>query len=422
VTPPARRTTVRSLLPRRLVAAFTAAVVVAAVVAPSGAGAAGPRPAADRAGAAQAAVPPPAAPIGPAGGLVLTPFLSGLSQPVLATHAGDGSGRLFIVEKVGRIKVRSGGRIYVFLDIRDHVSQGSEQGLLGLAFHPNYESNRKFYINYTNTSGDTVIREVRRTSSPLRASLVGSRVVMRVNQPFANHNGGHLAFQAGLLYIGLGDGGGSGDPGNRAQNLNTLLGKMLRINVDTRTGGRAYGIPSSNPYVGRAGLDEIWSRGLRNPWRFSFDRANGNLWIGDVGQGRYEEIDRSVRPSGLQAGRGVNYGWRIMEGRHCFIPSPCTKAGKVSPIVEYAHSVVGDDNCSVTGGYVYRGPVAGLVGQYFFGDFCSGRIWTIPASATNPADPVERRNTSLNISSFGEGETGRLFVVSLGGSIYTVGE
>jgi hypothetical protein len=274
-------------------------------------------------------------------------------------------------------------------------------------------------VNYTNNSGDTVIRQFHRHSTnPMRATIAGNRGILAVGQPFANHNGGHLAFFEGLLYVGLGDGGGSGDPGNRAQNVNTLLGKMLRIDVNGTSAGRNYRIPSTNPYVGRAGRDEIWSRGLRNPWRWSFDRATGHLWIADVGQGRYEEVNRSLNPTRGAPGRALNYGWRVMEGWHCFIPSSgCSTSGKVRPLAEYTHA---GGNCSVTGGYVYRGPETALRNYYFFGDFCSGRIWTLPAGARSPARESLVRDTSLSISSFGEDERGQLFVIDHGGTIYRI--
>ena len=242
--------------------------------------------------------------------------VTGLSHPVLVTHAGDGSGRLFVVEQTGRIRIIDGGTLLPtpFLDLRSSVLYGGERGLLGLAFHPSYETNGKFYVDFITKSGDTAINEYRVSSDPNVANRASGRRILTIDQPYANHNGGHLAFGPnGYLFIGIGDGGSGGDPGNRAQSVNSLLGKILRIDVNGTTGSRPYRIPSSNPYVGRAGFDEIYSRGLRNPWRFSFDRATADLWIGDVGQGRYEEIDRSTTSSGR--GRGANYGWKVMEGR-----------------------------------------------------------------------------------------------------------
>jgi len=217
----------------------------------------------------------------------------------------------------------------------------------------------------------------------------------------------------------MGDGGGT--PGNRAQDLNTLLGKMLRIDVNGTNGSVPYRIPSTNPYVGRAGLDQIWARGFRNPWRFSFDRRWNWLWIADVGQDRYEEVNRITQETDA-GGRGQNYGWQILEGRHCFSPpTGCSSAGTKLPLIEYAHSVTGDDNCSVTGGYVSRGAASpALYGAYLFGDICSGRIWGVWVSAASPATPRELLNTSLAISSFGEDDDGNLYVVDYGGTVYRI--
>ena len=302
---------------------------------------------------------------------------TGLSSPVLVTHAGDGSGRLFVVEKTGRIRIIQDGTLLPtpFLDISALVLSSGERGLLGLAFHPSYETNGKFYVNFITKSGLTAINEYRVTSDPNIANRWSGRRIMTIGQPYSNHNGGHIAFgPGGYLFIGMGDGGSAGDPGNRAQSIYSLLGKMLRIDVNGKSGSRQYRIPASNPYVGRAGLDEIYSRGLRNPWRWSFDRVTADLWIGDVGQNRYEEIDRSTSTSGR--GRGVNYGWKVMEGRACYSPSSrCNTTGKILPVVTYNHS---QGDCSVIGGYVYRGSSApSLAGRYLFGDFCSGRIWMI---------------------------------------------
>ncbi|HEY3334530.1 MAG TPA: PQQ-dependent sugar dehydrogenase [Candidatus Limnocylindrales bacterium] len=350
---------------------------------------------------------------------------SGLHDPVLITSARDGTGRTFIVEKGGRILVRKNGAILAtpLLDISASVSKGSEQGLLGLAFHPSFRTNRKFYVNYTNTSGDTVIREYRTSSTnPDRVASGSGRTILRIDQPYANHNGGMLAFgPGGYLYIGMGDGGDANDPGNRAQSLSTLLGKMLRIDINGTTSTRAYRIPSSNPYVGRTGRDEIWQRGLRNPWRFSFDRANGTLWIGDVGQNSYEEVDRATNTSS-GPGKAFNWGWRVMEGRHCHIPSTgCNTSGKKLPVYEYTHASNG--RCAVTGGYVYRGTkVAALVGWYVFGDYCSGEIFAIRANASWPPTRVTLAGASSGrlISSFGESAGGELYVVDLRGNIYGI--
>jgi len=361
--------------------------------------------------------------------LTLTPFKSGFASPVFMTSAHDGSGRLFVAEQGGRVKVISRDGTVLptpLLDLSARVSKGTEQGLLGLAFHPNFRTNGKFYVDFTNLAGDTVINEYRLSPpSSNRVTLPGRRII-KIDQPYVNHNGGDIAFGPdGFLYIGMGDGGSGGDPGNRAQSRNTLLGKILRINVNGHTATRGYLIPSSNPYVGRAGRDEIWSYGLRNPWRFSIDPATGALWIGDVGQNRFEEVDRSLRGIYKVGGRGRNYGWRVLEGRHCFIPATgCSRVGKTMPLIEYAHDNPNttDDNCAVTGGYVYRGNAYPLLrGQYVYGDFCSGRIGTISAGASPLVKPTLRLDTSLAISSFALDGGRELFVLSLDGGIYRVG-
>jgi len=361
--------------------------------------------------------------------LGLTLVRSGLDHPLLVTNAHDGSGRLFVVEKTGWIRILSHGTLLAtpFLDLHASVTRGSEQGLLGLAFHPKFPAVPFFYVDFTDIYGRTAITRFTVGSNPNVAIRSSGVRILTINQPYANHNGGDIAFGPdGYLYIGMGDGGGAGDPGNRAQSLDTLLGKMLRIDVNHRSGTKKYAIPSTNPYVGRAGLDEIWSRGLRNPWRWSFDRYGGGLWIGDVGQDRYEEIDRSVRTSTTLAGRGVNYGWSVLEGRACYKPpTGCSTSWKVPPLVVYPHVSSGAANCSVTGGYVYRGsayPV--LKGGYLYGDFCSGRIWVVSAAAGAPASGTLLRSDTasphLNISSFGEDQAGELYVCDLNGAVYRI--
>jgi glucose/arabinose dehydrogenase len=339
----------------------------------------------------------------------------GLSKPVFITHSGDNNGRLFVVEQTGRIRVIRKGVLQSrpFLDLRSKISTGGERGLLGLAFHPDYSWNRKFYVNYTDRNGNTVVEQYLRSATNASVAVPTAKLIIRIAQPYSNHNGGMLAFGPDrYLYIGMGDGGSSGDPGNRAQNLNSLLGKMLRLSVDTRY---PYLVPPTNPYVGRTGHDLIWSSGLRNPWRFSFDRQTGDLWIGDVGQQRYEEIDRSKAPN---AGRGLNYGWRVMEGNRCYNPSTgCNTSGKTLPITVYGHS----QGCSVTGGYVYRGATyPDLRGVYLFGDFCSGRVWGIDAAGPNAQTPVQLFDTAANITSFGEDQAGNLYLVDHAGDIWLI--
>jgi glucose/arabinose dehydrogenase len=370
----------------------------AAVSAPTGGVAAGPA----------AAAPFNAAAVS----LSLSRVASGLSSPLFVTNAGDGSGRLFIVEKGGRIKILQAGVVLTtpFLDIRAKVSKSGERGLLGLAFHPDYGVNGKFYVYYTDLHGRIAIAVYHRSASdPNLASPTGS-VLLRISKPYSNHNGGMIAFGPdGYLYLGTGDGGGAGDPGNRAQNLGSLLGKILRIDVNRRTPARPYGIPRTNPYVGKVGLDQIWARGLRNPWRFSFDKANGDLWIGDVGQNRWEEIDRSSAAGG--GGRAKNYGWRVLEGNACYRPaSGCNRAGKKIPLAVYSHR----KGCSVTGGYVYRGTeYPALLGAYLFADFCSGRIWSVAAAGAARQTPRQLLDSTLMISSFGQAEDDSLYVTDL---------
>ena len=370
--------------------------------------------------AALALIVPPA----PASALSLPEVITGLSSPVYVTGARDGTNRLFVVEQGGRIKAytQAGASLGTFLNISGSIASGGERGLLGLAFHPNYETNRKFYVYFTRKGGDIAINEYKAQSgNPNRADMSTRRRILTIEHSAnSNHNGGMLAFGPdNYLYIGTGDGGGSGDAPNNAQNKNRLLGKILRININGTVGSRQYKNPASNPFVGKAGRNEIWSYGLRNPWKFSFDRTRGDLWIGDVGQNRYEEIDRKqVTSTGGSAARGSNFGWRVVEGRHCYRPaSGCNKRGKVVPVVEYSHA---GGRCSVTGGYVYRGSSAPLVGKYIFADFCSGEIWSIPRGAKTPASKTRLRNTAQNISSFGEGDDGELYMVSIGGTVYRV--
>jgi serine protease len=338
---------------------------------------------------------------------------TGLTNPVGIEHAGDGSGRLFIVQQGGQIRIVSGGNVLSapFLDISTLVVSGGEQGLLGLAFHPNYAANGLFYVNYTRAGdGATVIARYQRSASdPNRADAASASILLTVPQPFANHNGGQLRFGPdGYLYIGLGDGGSANDPGNRAQDLSTLLGKMLRIDVN---GGTPYAIPPGNPFANDGNpntLAEIWAYGLRNPWRFSFDRQTGDLYIGDVGQDAYEEID--YQPTGT--GAGANYGWRVMEGFHCTGLGggpPCNDPSLALPIAEYTH----DLGCSVTGGFRYRGSgYPALAGYYLYGDYCSGRIWGATRSPSGTWSTVQLSAPGFNISTFGEDQAGELYVAS----------
>jgi glucose/arabinose dehydrogenase len=359
-----------------------------------------------------------------AAGLPTTPVKDGFTSPTFLTNAGDS--RLFVVERPGYIKIiKDDKSVVTFLDMHAIVSQGGgEQGLLGLAFDPNYASNGLFYVWYTTRAGDQeVLAEYRRSAAdPDAADPTTWRQVLRVSDPFSNHNGGWMAFRGGYLYLSTGDGGDAGDPKNRAQNLDSLWGKILRINPHNPPGTAKYSIPSTNPYVGRSGRDEVWSYGLRNPWRCSFDDATGQLWCGDVGQGTYEEVDRVTN------GKGVNFGWRLLEGRHYYkypnrtAGNVCTSGCKTLPIAEYAHGAFGGGNCAVTGGYVSRRPGAVLQGKYVFGDFCSGKVWVIPADFVPGALPAPVADTNYLISSFGQGSDGRIYLVDLGGAIYLLDE
>jgi glucose/arabinose dehydrogenase len=339
--------------------------------------------------------------------IVLQTILSGLDQPVFVGHAGDGSNRLFIVEQPGRIRMRQPGssQTTLFLDISSRVVCCGEQGLLGLAFHPKFASNRRFFVNYTRAGdGATVIAEYQVSEEHSDIANITERIILTIAHPFANHNGGMLAFGPdGYLYIGTGDGGSGNDPDNRAQNINDLLGKILRLDIDQIP----YGSPSTNPFFGATpGRDEIYAVGLRNPWRFSFDRVTGNLYVGDVGQNAREEVNLVTL--------GGNYGWRVFEGTLCtnLGPAPCSDAGFIAPIAEYAHTQPAT-RCSVTGGYSYRGALETLPqGAYFYGDFCTGEIFRF---LNGVAEMI--LDTSLQISSFGEDESGEHYVVSLSGTV-----
>ena len=397
-------------VPIRGVPALILAAALAGTVLP-GAASASPAPAPERATTTTTTAAPTAS-------TIRLVKVADVSDPVLAISPKGDTARLFIVTKGGTIRIVKRGTLLStpFLNVSGKVSKGSEQGLLGLAFHPSFATNRRFYVNYTNASGTTVVRRYRASATNPDVVKSGSgRTIIKIKQPFSNHNGGMIAFgKDGYLYIGTGDGGSAGDPGNRAQNKGKLLGKMLRINVNGKTAKKHYRVPRSNPYVGRPGRNEIWQRGLRNPWRWSFDRSNGNLWIGDVGQGRYEEVDR-VKRTISGPGKAVNWGWRVMEGNHCYNPaSGCTKSGKKRPLVEYPHGSNG--RCSVTGGYVYRGSaIAALRGWYVYGDYCSGEVWAVSAGASRPATPVRLLGAGSGrlISGFGQDASGELYLSDL---------
>ncbi len=346
------------------------------------------------------------------------PVVTGLSSPVDITHAGDGSGRLFIILQGGRIVIFDGVQILSppFLDITSLVSSGGERGLLGAAFHPNYGGNGFFYVSYTDSAGDSVIARYSVSLDPNRADSTSGVILLTIPQPFSNHNGGQLHFGPdGYLYIGIGDGGSGGDPQNNGQDLGTLLGKIIRIDVDS---GLPFTVPPDNPFVGIVGArEEIWSYGLRNPWRFSFDRLTGDMFIGDVGQGSWEEVD--FQPANSTGGE--NYGWRLMEGNSCFNPAiNCNNGTLTLPILVYDHSV----GCSVTGGYLYRGSKnPNLNGLYLYGDFCSGLIWGAQEDGLGGWNTTVLLDTNFSISTFGEDESGEIYFAHLSatdGAIYQV--
>lgn len=350
--------------------------------------------------------PPP----GPAE-LRLAEVASGLAGPVYLT-APAGDPRLFVVEQPGRIRVIRDGQLLPapFLDITAKVGSGGERGLLSVAFHPRYAQNGFFYVNYTDRAGDTRIERYRVSADADRADAASASLVIAIEQPYSNHNGGMVLFGPdGMLYVGMGDGGSGGDPHNHGQDPSTLLGDLLRLDVDRSA---PYAIPPGNPFAGEtARRPEIWATGLRNPWRFAFDRETGLLYVADVGQGQWEEVN--VVPGTLA---GVNYGWRVMEGAHCYGAATCRQEGYTLPVLEYPHP----DGCSVTGGIVYRGrAIPAIRGHYFYGDFCAGWIRSFRYAG---GQAVDQRSWELgdvgNILSFGEDGAGEMYVLSSNGRVY----
>jgi glucose/arabinose dehydrogenase len=350
--------------------------------------------------------PPPV----PASGLRLVEVASGLSQPLYVT-APAGDPRLFIVEQTGRIRIVSGGTLLPapFIDLSAKLTSGGERGLLSMAFHPNYAANGYFYVYYTDLRGDTKVERYHVGANPNTADPASAQLVLTVAQPYANHNGGLLLFGPdGYLYVGLGDGGSGGDPQGNGQNPAALLGKILRLDVN---GAAPYAIPPNNPFVGQAGKrPEIWITGVRNPWRFSFDRDAGLLYLADVGQNAWEEVNVTLAGTG-----GLNFGWNLMEATHCYT-SGCSQQGLTLPALEYSHA----DGCSITGGYVYRGSaIPGLRGHYFYADYCEGWIRSFRWDGSQASD---RRSWDLgsigNVSSFGEDASHELYVTSSSGKVY----
>jgi glucose/arabinose dehydrogenase len=357
--------------------------------------------------------PPPASGAPPA--ITLSTVVSGLSSPVGMESAHDGTGRFFVLQQAGIIRIVQNGAVSPtpFLDISAVVESGGEKGLLGLAFHPSFSTNRKFYVDYTRRTGmqlQTIIAEyLVSASNPNAVDTSTARTLLTIDQPFDNHNGGQLAFGAdGFLYIGMGDGGSGGDPQGNGQNTNALLGKILRIDVNTTSAGQPYGIPAGNPFAASGGAPEVYAYGFRNPWRFSFDSATSRLFVGDVGQDAFEEVDI------VEIGK--NYGWNVMEGTHCYGASTCSATGLIPPITDYPHS----EGQSVTGGFVYRGAaIPGMVGRYIFADFISGKIWILTESGTT-WNRTLALSTGRGISSFARDDNNEVYVIDYAGNVLKV--
>ena len=351
-------------------------------------------------------------PISSAVELRLETVVTGLSSPLhLTAPAGDP--RLFIVEQGGRIRIVQNGQLLAipFLDVAAKISSGGERGLLSVAFDPAYATNGFFYVDYTDRNGHTVVERYRVSADANRADPATAKQILFVSQPFANHNGGHVLFGAdGMLYVAMGDGGSGGDPQGHGQNRNSLLGKILRVDVRL---GDPYTIPSDNPFVGQAGArGEVWAYGLRNPWRIAFDRTDRMLYVADVGQNAIEEVN--VVPA---AQAGANYGWKVMEGDQCYGAATCTRTGLTLPALTYTHASGG---CSVTGGIVYRGAkIPEIAGHYFYSDYCAGFVRSFRyASGQADAERTWDVGPVQNVSSFGEDAAGEIYLVSSNGTVY----
>ena len=349
----------------------------------------------------------------------LVQVATGLDFPLFLTAPPGDNARLFIVEKTGKIRIVKSGSVLStpFLDLSARVSDADEQGLLGLAFHPQYAVNGRFVVDYTDPNGDTHVSAFRVSANPDVADPASEQVLLAIDQPFDNHNGGMVVFGPdGKLYIGMGDGGSAGDPQGNGQNKGVLLGKILRVDV---SGAGVLSVPADNPFVGQAGArPEIWSYGLRNPWRFSFDRAQGDLYIADVGQNAREEVD--VATGAAQFGKGLNFGWNVMEGVACYSPSSgCPRSGLTLPVLDYDHS----NGCSITGGYVYRGSAApGLRGLYFYSDYCSGWVRSFRLQGTAAADQRDwpALRPGGQVTSFGEDAQGELYIMIQSGKVFRI--
>ena len=346
-------------------------------------------------------------------GLSTEQVVTGLDAPLFLTHAGDS--RLFVVEQGGRIQIVENGQLLgtPFLDISNIVLDQGERGLLSMAFHPNYSNNGFFYVYHSDLGG--VSRVARYTASGNNTADPSSDVtIMAIGQPFSNHNGGQLAFGAdGMLYVALGDGGAGGDPMGNGQDTATLLGSILRIDIDNPDIGLNYGIPSDNPFFGSGtARGEIWAYGLRNPWRFSFDDTDGRLYIADVGQNTFEEVSVVSSTAG-----GLNFGWNVMEGTSCFNAANCDQGGLVLPVLQYATG----SNCSITGGYVYRGSeLSGLQGHYFYSDFCGGFLRSFRYNNGATADEEDWGLDAGAVTSFGQDSGGELYMIVAAGAVLKI--
>jgi hypothetical protein len=371
--------------------------------------------------------PPPSPPPAPPSAPPKLQQLPSVTSPVFLTSPPGEPTRLFVVEQPGRVRIIQNDALVTvpFLDISasTKISAGGERGLLSMAFHPQYATNGRFYVYFTNPAGDLRIVRYNVSADANVADEATADTLLKIPHPVnANHNGGQLQFGPdGKLYAATGDGGSGGDPPNNAQNKLVLLGKLLRLDVDGPSG---YAVPTDNPFVGDASAaPEIWAYGLRNPWRFSFDKQTGALYIADVGQGAWEEVDVAPAPG---SGKGANYGWRVMEGTHCYNPSSgCNQTGLILPIIEYGHTG-SPTACSITGGYVYRGTrVPALAGHYLYADFCQGFVKSFQFSggtATNQTDWTTQLSPGNNISSFGEDARGDVYIMSLTGGLYRIVE